>query len=130
MPEEERVAVAARFLANVVLQCSPVKSPVNAAAGKYLGVMARKRVEKVGNIIKAPDNLKAFANTKKVSGKTFVNGGKLRPRWKDEKGNLFEWDFQHGKVEKYNKRGIHLGEFDPNTGVQTKNANPSGRIEP
>lgn len=33
-----------------------------------------------------------------------------RKRWKDDKGNIYEWDYQHGAVEKYNKNGTHLGE--------------------
>jgi len=43
----------------------------------------------------------------------------MRKRWKDSEGNIYEWDSQHGAVEKYNSRGVHLGEFDPNTGAQT-----------
>lgn len=30
-------------------------------------------------------------------------GGGLRPRWKDEMGNIYEWDSYHGELEKYNK---------------------------
>lgn len=33
-------------------------------------------------------------------------------------------------MEKYNKRGKHLGEFDFRTGEQIKNADPTRRIEP
>ncbi|MDA0712908.1 MAG: colicin E3/pyocin S6 family cytotoxin, partial [bacterium] len=46
------------------------------------------------------------------------------------KNNIFEWDYQHGTVEKYNKRGVHLGEFDPLSGEQLKPANQKRRIEP
>ena len=46
-----------------------------------------------------------------------------RPRWRDKKGNIYEWDFQHGTLEKFDKTGKkHLGEFDPSTGKQTKPA--------
>lgn len=47
-------------------------------------------------------------------------GPRFRTRWKDGKGNLYEWDYQHGRVEKYTKNNKHLGEFDPVTGEQTK----------
>lgn len=78
-----------------------------------------------------PTQLPAFPDAKQVRGKTRVQGGgQVRPRWTDTSGHIYEWDFRHGMVEKYNKRGIHLGEFDHETGVQTKNADPSRRIEP
>jgi len=43
---------------------------------------------------------------------------RLSPRsaWKDDKGNVYEWDSQHGELEKYNKRGKHQGSVDPSTG--------------
>ena len=66
----------------------------------------------------------------KVKPKTVSQGGKLRPRWIDEKGNIYEWDFQHGRMEKYTSRGKHLGEIDPETGEETKPADPSRSIEP
>ncbi|MDH0745854.1 colicin E3/pyocin S6 family cytotoxin [Pseudomonas sp. GD03842] len=46
----------------------------------------------------------------------------------DQQGNIYEWDFRHSTFEKYSKRGIHLGEYDPTTGVQTKSANPARKI--
>jgi len=45
-------------------------------------------------------------------------------------GIIYEWDSQHGTVEKYDKRGAHLGEYDPNTAEQTKPADPSRSVEP
>ncbi|MFH0024391.1 colicin E3/pyocin S6 family cytotoxin [Pseudomonas fluorescens] len=57
-------------------------------------------------------------------------GGGLRPRWKDKEGIIFEWDFRHGAVEKYTKRDRHLGEYNHETGEQTKPADPTRRIEP
>lgn len=45
-------------------------------------------------------------------------------------GFIYEWDRQHGTVEKYNKRGKHLGEFDPNTGEQNKAADKTRRVDP
>ena len=35
-----------------------------------------------------------------------------------------------GAVEKYNKRGSHLGEFDHNTGAQTKPADRTRKVDP
>ena len=79
----------------------------------------------------APTALPAFPDAVKAKKKTSVQGGgKLRPRWKDSDGNIYEWDFQHGAVEKYNKRGKHLGEFDHITGEQTKAADSTRKIEP
>jgi hypothetical protein len=78
-----------------------------------------------------PKTLPAFPEAVQTQGKTRVQGGgTVRPRWKDISGHIYEWDFRHGTVEKYNKRGVHLGEFDPETGMQTKKADPSRRVEP
>ncbi|WP_412548802.1 colicin E3/pyocin S6 family cytotoxin [Rhizobium leguminosarum] len=53
-----------------------------------------------------------------------------RARWYDSKGNIYEWDYQHGKIEKFDKSGKkHLGEYDPVTGAQTKPPKP-GRTTP
>lgn len=76
------------------------------------------------------DGLPAFPEAQHAKGKTPIQGGGgTRERWKDKK-HIYEWDAQHGRVEKYNKRGEHLGEFDHMTGVQTKEADPTRRIEP
>ena len=56
-------------------------------------------------------------------------GGTKRRRWKDNKGRIFEWDSQHGTVEMYDKQGKHLGEFDPQSGEQTKPAKPGRKVE-
>jgi hypothetical protein len=77
-----------------------------------------------------PSVLPAFPSAKWAPPKTRMKGGGLRPRWKDGSGTIYEWDFQHGALEKYNKRGKHLGEFDYNSGAQTKPADPTRRIEP
>jgi hypothetical protein len=39
------------------------------------------------------------------------------------------WDSRHGRLEKYNARGRHLGEFDPDTGVQAKPADPTRSVD-
>jgi len=77
-----------------------------------------------------PKTLPGFPDAKPVKPKTPVQGGGgLRKRWKDPQGNIYEWDSQHGRVEKYNKRGKHQGEYDPNSGKQTKPADPNRKVE-
>ncbi|MBM1186533.1 S-type pyocin domain-containing protein [Pseudomonas lundensis] len=64
-----------------------------------------------------PKDLSAFPDARVTPRKTpLQGGGGLRKRWKTRDGTIFEWDSQHGAVEKYNKRGKHLGEFDHETG--------------
>ena len=78
----------------------------------------------------APKNLSAFPDAKRAKQKASVQGGGgRRHRWVDNSGKIYEWDSQHGAVEMYDKRGKHLGEFDPETGKQTKPAKP-GRTTP
>lgn len=79
----------------------------------------------------APNALPAYPNAKVAKRKTSVRGGGAkRKRWTIDSGKILEWDLQHGAVEMYDKRGRHLGEFDPNTGEQTKSADTNRRIEP
>jgi Cytotoxic len=81
--------------------------------------------------IPPPKTIRAFPGLRRLTSKTPVRGGgKLRKRWKDRSGNIYEWDGQHGRLEKYNARGKHLGEYDPETGIQTKPADPTRTIEP
>uniref|UniRef100_UPI00035E90DD colicin E3/pyocin S6 family cytotoxin n=1 Tax=Pseudomonas psychrophila TaxID=122355 RepID=UPI00035E90DD len=77
-----------------------------------------------GPLIAFPDAIRGRSKT------SLQGGGGLRPRWNDPSGDFYEWDRQHGALEKYNKRGKHLGEFDPNTGEQTKPADKTRRVEP
>ncbi|APV41134.1 toxin [Pseudomonas frederiksbergensis] len=71
----------------------------------------------------APKGLAAFPDAVKVKSKTNVKGGGAeRKRWKDRKGRIYEWDSMHGTVEIYDRQGKHLGEFDPETGVQLEKA--------
>ena len=45
------------------------------------------------------------------------DGGGLRKRWRDRSGRIYEWDYQHGTVEVYDRRGRHIGErIDPFNG--------------
>ncbi|WP_411389167.1 colicin E3/pyocin S6 family cytotoxin [Pseudomonas sp. MPB23] len=77
-----------------------------------------------------PKRLTAFPDAVKAEAKTRVQGGgAIRKRWKDRKGRIYEWDSQHGAVEIYDKQGKHLGEFDAETGEQTKPAKPGRTVE-
>ncbi len=79
----------------------------------------------------APKTIAGIPGLTRARPKTPVQGvGGLRKRWKDSEGNIYEWDSQHGTLEKYNKKGKHLGEFDPETGKQTKPADPTREVEP
>ncbi len=75
--------------------------------------------------------LPAFPDARKAQAKTPVQGGgKMRNRWKDSQGKIYEWDSQHGTVEVYDRSGRnHLGEFNPISGEQTKPANPARKVE-
>lgn len=73
--------------------------------------------------IPPPKVLPAFPLAKKVKPK----GG--RARWKDS-DFIYEWDSQHGKLEKYDRKGKHLGEFDHLSGEKTKKADPQRFIDP
>jgi hypothetical protein len=77
-----------------------------------------------------PKDLIAFPDARRAKRKASVQGGGgKRYRWIDRSGKIYEWDSQHGMVEVYDKQGKHLGEFDPETGEQTKPAKP-GRTTP
>jgi hypothetical protein len=69
----------------------------------------------------APDKLAAFPNANDARQRG------TRKRWVDKK-RIYEWDYQHGAVEVYDKQGNHLGEFDADTGEQTGKAKPERRI--
>lgn len=77
----------------------------------------------------APIFLSAFPDARRVRGKTTLPRGGLRQRWKDRSGTIFEWDYRHGRVEMYNRRGRHIGQFDPGTGVRTKPPNAHHQVE-
>jgi hypothetical protein len=72
-----------------------------------------------------PKTLPAFPDATRVKSKSSVQGGgRKRARWVDRKGRIYEWDYKSNAVEKYDKLGIHLGEFNHLTGEQTKPAKP------
>lgn len=78
-----------------------------------------------------PKTLKAFPSALKVKPKTPRKGGGLRPRSKDEtSGYILEWDYQHGRLEIYDKRGKHLFECDAETAALTKGPDPTRSVEP
>jgi HK97 family phage prohead protease len=54
-----------------------------------------------------------------IPGLEDVKAKGIRKRFKDKEGNIYEWDRQHGTLEKYDKKGKHLGEYDPKTGQRT-----------
>jgi len=88
--------------------------------------------ENIIGYIRPPEtrDLKGFPGLTEVKRKTpNQGGGGLRKRWKDEKGNIYEWDSRHGALEKYDKQGRHLGQFDHITGEQTKLADKTRRAE-
>ena len=78
----------------------------------------------------APRTLPALPDAKRVTPKTPIPGAGMRRRWKDGGGTIFELDYTHGTVERYDGRGHRQGEFDPDTGEQLKPALPARRVEP
>ena len=88
--------------------------------------------ENIIGYIPAPKtkDLEGFPGLTKDRRKTPIQGGGgLRKRWKDKEGNIYEWDYRHGGLEKYDKQGWHLGQFDHITGKQTKPADKTRRIQ-
>ena len=77
----------------------------------------------------AGDALPGFPGTFRSKAKTPFPGGKRR-RWKDGDGMIYEWDYRHGRVERYSPRGDrHLGDYDFITGEQIGSPDPSRRVE-
>lgn len=107
-----------------------VSSEVSLVVNIIIFVEEQRRALAV-SMVPAPKDLQAFPGARRVSPKTSVQGGGgLRKRWKDADGGIYEWDSQHGAVERYDRRGKHLGEFDPETGEQTKPPDPTRRVNP
>ncbi|MGY0388184.1 colicin E3/pyocin S6 family cytotoxin [Nocardioides sp. WG-D5] len=51
-------------------------------------------------------------------------------RWVSPSGErLWEWDWLHGHIEGYNRRGMHVGVFDAVTGKRIKNAIKGRKID-
>ena len=62
--------------------------------------------------IPAPGELSGVPDARRVEPKN------RRRRWVDRRGRIFEWDYQHGTVKVYDRRGRHLAEYDPLTGAR------------
>lgn len=99
------------------------------AAKKAIKSQAQKQALKH---IPAPrQNPSGFPDLQPAKRKTPVQGGGgMRKRWEDNEGRIYEWDYRHGTLEKYDRTGKHLGEFDAGTGAQLKGPNAARRIEP
>ena len=54
----------------------------------------------------------------------------MRARWKDDDGTIYEWDHQHGHVERYDPRGNHLGGYDAEDGRLVSEAVNTRRVKP
>lgn len=50
-------------------------------------------------------------------------------RWRDDRGNFYEYDGLHVELEVYNRRGRHIGVADIHTGVIIKPAVKGRRID-
>jgi hypothetical protein len=67
--------------------------------------------------------LPGFSATRRVRPRS-DRSGRYRARWRDDEGRSYEWDYRHGSVEMYSRRGEHLGEFDPIIGRRLKPRDP------
>jgi hypothetical protein len=57
----------------------------------------------------------------------YKHGGR---RWQSSGGDrLYTWDWHHGHIEAFNKRGYHLGVLDAITGVTIDEAVKGRRID-
>ncbi|WP_429648642.1 colicin E3/pyocin S6 family cytotoxin [Skermanella aerolata] len=90
----------------------------------------RQRDIRSGGPVVPPRSLKGFPQARRAPPKTARSGGGLRGRWKDDKGYIYEWDYQHGRVEKYDAQGRHLGEYDHLTGRQICGPVSGRHVEP
>ena len=81
-------------------------------------------------LVNPPKVLPAYPGARRARPKTPRPGGGLRARWRDDDECIYEWDYQHGTVERYDRHGRHLGEYNPATGHQVKRPNSTRRVEP
>ena len=54
----------------------------------------------------------------------------MRRRWKNNNGDILEWDSLHGTVERFNSQGHHLGEYDPISGKRLSPPDPKYMVDP
>lgn len=93
----------------------PAPGVALSAGDIYVDVKTIAR-EKVLNYTSAPKTLPGFPNASPAKSKN-----KNRKRWIDDNGDILEWDYKHGEVEKYDKTGKkHKGAFNPRTGEKKK----------
>lgn len=121
-------------LAEAAKKRHPIRNAILGAAAtlvakKAIKTQAQKQALKH---IPAPrGNPSGFPDLQPMKRKTSVQGGGgMRKRWEDNEGRIYEWDSRHGTLEKYDRTGKHLGEFDAGTGAQLKGPNAARRIEP
>lgn len=90
-----------------------------------------REVSASSSYIPPPNSLPGFPEAKEAKRKTPIKDvpGKLRKRWVDS-DRILEWDSRHGRLEVYDKRGKHLGEFAPNSGKQLEAPVPGRAIKP
>jgi len=80
--------------------------------------------------VPAPRDLAGFPHARHVKPKTSFAGSLRRPRWRDANNDILECDARHGRIERYNPRGDHLGEFSAETGEQLSAADPARKVTP
>lgn len=69
----------------------------------------------------SPSESEVWRGLQPHRGRTRTNGESGRRR------RLYEWDYQHGEIEVYDRNGRHLGAMDAETGEMTKDPEP-GRV--
>lgn len=90
----------------------------------------RNGVQEYGQkYIPAAKTLPGFPKAKKTAPKTPYGGGSKRKRWELPKGQILEWDYQHGELEMYSKNGDHLGSYNHLTGEKVKEPVKSRNIK-
>ena len=87
-------------------------------------------MERAAAVVTPPDFLRARPEAKKVRSKTIFAGNRRRRRWRDPDGTIYEWDYQHGTVEVYDRYGRHLGEINPDAGERISGPVATRRVEP
>jgi uncharacterized protein YukE len=113
------------------------KPNIMAIGGFALGplITSPDNIPGLSNILRSyqppPQTLPGFPDATPVKRRTPVQGGGgLRKRWRLPDGRILEWDSQHGAVEMYDKRGRHLGEYDPRTGAPVKPPDQARKVQP
>jgi hypothetical protein len=115
---------------DALIACNQGDEIACAKVAVALGMVVPTGGRRGGGYHPPPRSLPAFPDAAPAARKTPVQGGGgLRKRWKDPDGLIYEWDSQHGTVEKYTKKGRHMGEFDAETGTQTKPADPARSVD-